>query len=792
MKTDLNFVDRWVNRLRPILPVLLPALVLVSWVCAVKLRDHSSWLAALKRFEWIAYDRFVRSVAAERPRMDPRLTGVFIDDIAIKQLNSGLIRYGDSPLKCELPWPRFVYGLLLRELTSQGAAAVGFDVLFDQTFAPATNLVESITGQHLTSDEFFAQVIAQGTNVVLASEGDVLPAELFIENGGLVGNILAHSDDGILRRAAPFVDRTNRVWHPDLVALSRALELDLARAKVFKDRISIPAMVGNLTLEDGKHEILLHPDGTMNLEGAGGAPGELPSKPFTDRVERVWHMGILLASKAMGLDLDHAQLASDRLIIPGPKGVTREIPLDRDGTFYIDWIAKSSDIVNKDPNRLFELLLWDAARELARDRGGDGDKEPIPSPFRNKLVVVGSIGTGNNIADHGATPLEDQALLVTKHLCVANSVLTGRFVRFYSSGVEILLLSAFTLFSASVTWRQRAVTASLSILFVGLAYVALGQVIFHHSRYYLPMMVPILGGLLSTHLVLATYRVVFEQREQRRLKSVFNRLVAPEVVNELLKADALNLGGSRRRITVLFADVRGFTEFTDARQARAEEWVLQNQLSSMEAEAHFDAQARETLATVNLYLATIADTVKRQGGTLDKYIGDCVMAFWGAPIANPRHATDCVHAAIEVQRALAALNESRAQVNRDRALINQQRTGTASLPLEPLPILSCGTGINTGLVTVGLMGSDSHFLNYTVFGREVNLASRLEGVSGRARIVIGEATLEDLRADDPELAARCEELAPESVKGFRHPVKIFRVPWERGEDGKSLQGPPSI
>ena len=161
-------MDRWVNRLRPILPILLPVTVLTVWICAVELRDHLSGFGALKRFEWITYDRFVRSAAADAPRIDPRLTGVFIDDIAIKQLNSGLIRYGDRALKCELPWPRFVYGLLLRELTAQGAAAVGFDVLFDQAFAPETNLVQSITGQPLTSDEFFAQVIAQGTNIVLA------------------------------------------------------------------------------------------------------------------------------------------------------------------------------------------------------------------------------------------------------------------------------------------------------------------------------------------------------------------------------------------------------------------------------------------------------------------------------------------------------------------------------------------------------------------------------------------------------------------------------------------------
>src|SRR5258708_8875201 len=98
-----------------------------------------------------------------------------------------------------------------------------------------------------------------------------------------------------------------------------------------------------------------------------------------------------------------------------------------------------------------------------------------------------------------------------------------------------------------------------------------------------------------------------------------------------------------------------------------------------------------------------------------------------------------------------------------------------------LPVLLMGSGINTGLATVGLMGSGAKqksAMNYTVFGREVNLASRLEGLSGRGRILIGEATHRALIEGDPVLAASCAELAPTTVKGFRAPVKIYEVPWK--------------
>ena len=103
---------------------------------------------------------------------------------------------------------------------------------------------------------------------------------------------------------------------------------------------------------------------------------------------------------------------------------------------------------------------------------------------------------------------------------------------------------------------------------------------------------------------------------------------------------------------------------------------------------------------------------------------------------------------------------------------------SAGLPEKaPLPILLLGSGINTGLATVGLMGSESHISNYTVFGREVNLASRLEGYSGRGRIVISEQTYEHLRRDDPALAASCAPLTDADLKGFRSAVKVYEVPW---------------
>ncbi|HWI56368.1 MAG TPA: two-component regulator propeller domain-containing protein, partial [Bacillota bacterium] len=217
-----------------------------------------------------------------------------------------------------------------------------------------------------------------------------------------------------------------------------------------------------------------------------------------------------------------------------------------------------------------------------------------------------------------------------------------------------------------------------------------------------------------------------------------------------------------------------------ASQEQVAQQVRQQRLSNAAAEAAFDEQARQTLATVNLYLGPVADTILQHDGTLNKFIGDCIMAFWGAPTPNPRHALSCVRAAIEAQRAIDALNQQRAAENQRRTAENQARLAAGRPPLPLLPILRLGTGINTGMATVGLMGSDHAVVrqgDYTAFGREVNLASRLEGASGHGRIFISEATYEHLRRDDPVLAASCLALAPMAVKGFRTPVQVFEVPW---------------
>ncbi len=710
----------------------------------------------------MTYDLRMRAALNFPAPVATNLAFVAIEDSSLKAVLSGRLGY-----RFGLLWPRQVYGRLVEELSAEGAKAVAFDVQFGE-LRPDQPPVQMADGSLMDSDAYFALQSRLAGNVILAATPDVIPPELFATNAFALGDITTEKDsDGVLRRVKAF--RDYRLWNPLFQKAANEFNLDLANATFASGKIILPQI--------GTTNVVVVPvDAESNFDLTDFVGDKLPAgmppkaKAFTD--ERVWHMGIVLAAQELKLDLAHADvdLAGGRITLHGPNGLVRVIPVDAQGYFYVDWrLTPNNPHITRAP---IESLLWQDKQRLLGQTNGLSDA------FRGKLVVVGSAVQGNNLTDRGATPLEKDTLLVGKHWNVANSIITGRFIRRASLGTELALIVVLGALTAFLTWQFRAVTASLAVLLLLVAYFVVGFFVFVKFLYWLPLVLPVVGAVLVEHLSLVTYRVAFEEREQRRIKSVFSKIVSPDVVNELLGAKKLSLGGARCEVTVFFADIRGFTSMTDETQERVAEFAREHLLDAAATEACFDESARETLNTVNLYLAVVADAVKKHGGTLDKYIGDCVMAFWGAPTPNEKHALGCVRTAIDTQRAVHELNQKRLAQNPAREAENPARLSAGLPPLPPLTALQLGTGINTGLVAVGLMGSDAHILNYTVFGREVNVASRLESVSGSGRIIISDTTYNHLLRDDPALAATCIEMFPVTVKGIRAAVRVYEVPWQ--------------
>ncbi len=494
-------------------PALL-AVVVLALVCVVRLLRFDFF----ERLERMTYDLRVRAAQKFPAPAATNLAFVSVEESSIAAVKSGRLGYSYG-----LEWPRQVYGRLVEELSAQNAKAVAFDVLFGDLRRDHPG-VEMANGTVLESDDFFALQMRRAGNTILATTPETVLPELFATNAFALGDISSVKDsDGSFRRVQAFC--TIRRWHPLLRRFAARpdpdrpeISLDLARARFAPGKIILPQ-------SGATNEIEIPVDKENNFEladffGDKLPPGMAPkAKAFTD--QRVWHMGIVLAAQVLKLDLHGADmdLPHGRIMLRGANGIERILPVDADGCFYIDW-----QLTPNDPRLLrapIESLLWQDKLRLSDETNG------LRDDFRGKLAVITWVVQGNNLTDEGATPLDKHTLLASVHWNVANSVITGRFVRRASLPTELALIVLLGTLTAWLTWQLRVVSASAAILLLLLAYVATVFSAFIQYRYWLPLVFPIAGAMLFEHVCLVTYRVVFEQREQRRVKSVFSKIVSP-------------------------------------------------------------------------------------------------------------------------------------------------------------------------------------------------------------------------------------------------------------------------
>ncbi len=275
-------------------------------------------------------------------------------------------------------------------------------------------------------------------------------------------------------------------------------------------------------------------------------------------------------------------------------------------------------------------------------------------------------------------------------------------------------------------------------------YIYLDYLLFAKYQIYLQIIYP-LSCLITVYVVVAFMRFIAEEKERMRVKAAFQNYVAPEVVNTMLQhPDMLHLGGEKREMTVLFSDIRGFTTLSE----------------QMEPEV--------LVGLLHSYLNPMTETVFQHNGTMDKYIGDAIMAIYGAPLVLNDHADRACDTAL-------------AMIEKLHQLWEEWRA-------KSLPELKIGIGINSGLMTVGNMGSERLF-DYTVIGDNVNLASRLEGLNkyyGTA-ILISDATQKQLHNQ-----YILREVDRVRVKGKKKTVGIFELRGYGQPAGKRSRITPNL
>jgi len=352
--------------------------------------------------------------------------------------------------------------------------------------------------------------------------------------------------------------------------------------------------------------------------------------------------------------------------------------------------------------------------------------------IKNKLVIIGTSAVG--LLDIRAIPTEDVIPGVEVHAQLIESVVSQSYLTRpnYADSVEMAIILFVGLL---MVWLVPVVGARWTmILFLTVAGgAAYGSWYFFTEQRYLFDAGFAIVAILVIYTVLTYTGYAKEERERRQVRNAFSHYLSPAMVEKLAEdPQQLKLGGDKRNMTMLFCDVRGFTSISE----------------------QYDAVGLTVL--INRLLTPLTDVILKRQGTVDKYMGDCIMAFWNAPMDDPDHARNACRAALEMYASMKPLNDTlRAEAVAE---------GRKFLPLE------VGIGLNSGDVVVGNMGSDQRF-DYSVLGDSVNLASRLESQSKTygANIVLGEAT----RVKAHDMAAI--ELDLIKVKGKTEAVRIFAL-----------------
>lgn len=350
----------------------------------------------------------------------------------------------------------------------------------------------------------------------------------------------------------------------------------------------------------------------------------------------------------------------------------------------------------------------------------------------NRVVLIGATAVG--IYDLRVTPMAAAMPGVEKHAAVISSILDGAFLRQASPAHNIILTLVSGLLLTLLLLRTHAFGAALSASTLLLILLTIGQWAFSSKGVWLNLTAPLLT-LISIYGSITLYSFRREERHARDIRRLFSSYVTARVVNELIRnPEMARLGGERREVTVLFSDIKGFTTFSEQHSPP------------------------EVVALLNEYLATMTDVIFRWEGTLDKFVGDEIMVFWGAPLPQPDHAERALLCALEMRGKLGELQQK------------WQREGK--------PMLDAGIGINSGEVLVGNIGAEGKKMDYTVIGDHVNLGARVEALTRRFErpILMTEYTVNSLRS--ALLGGRLqgvvvEGVAPVVVKGKEHPVVLY-------------------
>ncbi|MGB7288019.1 MAG: adenylate/guanylate cyclase domain-containing protein [Salaquimonas sp.] len=418
---------------------------------------------------------------------------------------------------------------------------------------------------------------------------------------------------------------------------------------------------------------------------------------------------IATGGKAFAIKTDHAGISS---VVVG--GV--EVPTDSNASIWPWFNASTRD-------------RYVAAGDVLS--GADRAKT-----LAGKMVLVGTSAVG--LEDYRATPIASSMPGVEIHAQVIENILSKTFLLRpnYALGMEILFLAGIGLLMIVFLPRIGAVYSAITAVLVLGGFSAATLWAFYSHRLLIDGIFPVIA-LAVLFMVMATANYIREEMEKRQIRGAFGQYLSPALVSQLAEnPEMLSLGGETIELSVLFTDIRGFTGISES----------------------YKKNPQGLTRLMNRFLNTLSEPILGRSGTIDKYMGDAIMAFWNAPIAVDGHAEKACLSALKMIDNLNALNEAR----------RQEWDESSGQPLLEFKI---GIGINTGECVVGNMGSDLRF-DYTALGDTVNLASRLEGQSKNygVEIILGDKTAKAVKETMATI-----EIDLIQVKGKTEPERIHAL-----------------
>lgn len=368
--------------------------------------------------------------------------------------------------------------------------------------------------------------------------------------------------------------------------------------------------------------------------------------------------------------------------------------------------------------------------------------QPEEFSLDGSVVLVGTSAAG--LLDLRSTPLDSVYPGVEVHATVIDNIINQDFISkpSWSMGADLItLVFIATSVAFILCLSSTLISATLTLAFLSLLLI-FHYYLFSQQGLVLTTLPPLL--LLISNFVLGTLLNHHQDQKQKNfIRQRFERKVSKEIVDELLTHKNLKLEGSERYITIFFSDIRDFTQLSES-----------------------IGSARLLIALLNRYMSCMIEKITQQNGTVDKLIGDAIMAYWNAPMDDAMHADHALSSAVEQIEALKKLNDEFIK--------------------EGLPALSIGIGLNTGMAVVGEMGSENRS-DYTCVGDEVNLASRTEGLCKyfNSQLILTESTYKSLNQGN---LYQFRPLGLLNVKGKNHPVNFYEClgtkanPWQRYSD----------